>query len=675
MINRGYRYSQWDGTQSIFDADAEELMDRLSDDLMAHGDVLKALRELFRRGVQDPMGQRMPGLQDLMEQLRNQRRQKLEQHNLDSVVEDLKKRLDEILKAERQGIHRRLDQARQQVESAEGPERVQMEELNRMLRERAQRNTEKLNSLPESMGGSIKELMDYDFMDPEAQRMFQELLDMLKQQMAQNMAQGMKENLQGLTPQDMEATREMLKALNRMLREKLMGLEPDFQRFMNQYGSMFGPNPPQSLEELMERMQQQMAQMQSLLNSMSPEVRQELEDTLNSALDPETQRAMAELAALMGQLMPIEDLAREYPFMGDDSLTLDQAMELMGNLQSMDQVEGDLRQAMRSGELDQVDPDKLAEILGEEARRTWERLQELQRTLEEAGYITGGDKPELTARAIRKIGQRALREVFAHLKKDRVGSHQMFLRGASGDALEDTKQYEYGDPFQVHLQRSVMNAILRGGPQVPVELEPQDFEIYRNEHTTQASTVILLDQSRSMGMFGAFQAAKKVAMALLSLTRTQYPRDSIFVIGFSDYAYEIKEEDLLKSTWNTWAPGTNLHHALTLSRKLLSKEKGGTRQIIVITDGEPTAHLEGEHAYFSYPPSYKTIMETLKEVRRCTQMDIIINTFMLENSHQLMNFVDQITRLNKGRAFYSTPDNLGDYVLVDYVTNRRKRLG
>ena len=292
--------------------------------------------------------------------------------------------------------------------------------------------------------------------------------------------------------------------------------------------------------------------------------------------------------------------------------------------------------------------------------------------LEEAGYIEGSDNPELTPRAIRKIGQRALKEVFSTLKKDRIGSHQLFLRGASGEALEDTKQYEFGDPFQVHLQRSLMNAMVRDGAQVPVRMRPQDFEIYRNEHTTRAATVVLLDQSRSMGMFGSFQAAKKVAMALFSLIHSQYPRDSLFAIGFSDYAYEIKEEDLPKLTWNTLTSGTNLHHALMLSRKLLSKEKGGTRQIILITDGEPTSHLEGDQAYFSYPPTYKAIMETLKEAHRCSQMGI--NTFMLENSYQLMNFVDQITRINKGRAFYSNPDNLGEYVLVDYVTNRKKRV-
>ena len=255
-----------------------------------------------------------------------------------------------------------------------------------------------------------------------------------------------------------------------------------------------------------------------------------------------------------------------------------------------------------------------------------------------------------------------------------MGSHQMDTRGANGDLLGETKTYEFGDPFLIDLQTTVKNAVLRGGPQVPVRLGPQDFEVHRTEHMTKAATIVLLDQSRSMGLFNNFQAAKKVTLALMALIRSQYPRDTLHIVGFSDYAREIKEEDLAKVSWNAWVSGTNLHHALMLSRKMLSREKGGTRQILVITDGEPTAHLEGDRAFFSYPPSYRTEQETLKEVRRCTQEDILINTFMLENNYQLVNFVDRMTRINRGRAFYTSSSNLSEFVLVDYLTNRRKRV-
>ena len=671
MLYRTYRYSQWDGTQRIFEIDADELMDLLSEDVLNKGDIMKALRDLFRQGMQNRDGQQLPGLRDMMEQLKNRRREQMQRHNMDSVLDDLKERLDDIVQTERDGIQRRLDEARQQVGEAPEEDRAQQESLLSLLEQRANRNSERLDNLPEGAGS---QLMEYDFIDPEAQQKFQELLDMLKSQMAQNISQQMQQQIQGMTPEDMAATREMKRQLNQMMRDKMDGREPDFNGFMQQFGSMFGNNPPQSFEELMEQLQQQLAQMQSMLESMSPEARREMEDALAQALDPETQREMAQFASLMEQLMPMDDLRRQYPFLGDDSLTMDQAMEMMRDLQKLYQLEAALQDAMRTGDLRDIDPDKLAELLGEEARRTWEELDRLRKLLEDAGYVTGDEKMELTARGIRRIGQKALKEVFAHLKKDRLGNHQMDTRGANGDLLGETKLYEFGDPFLIDLQTTVKNAVLRGGPEVPVRLSPQDFEVHRTEHMTKASTVILLDQSRSMGLFNNFQAAKKVTLALLALIRSQYPRDSLHIVGFSDYAREIKEEDLAKVSWNAWVSGTNLHHALMLSRKMLSREKGGTRQILVITDGEPTAHLEGDRAFFSYPPSYRTEQETLKEVRRCTQEDILINTFMLENNYQLVNFVDRMTRINRGRAFYTSASNLGEFVLVDYLNNRRKRV-
>ena len=675
MLYRSYRYSQWDGTQQIFDMDADELMDRLSDETLRQGDVMQALRELLKQGFQNKDGQQLAGLQDLMDQLKNQRRQQLQQYNMDSVIDDLRERLQDVIKTEREGIDRRLEQARQQMSQASDEDLPQLEGFYNVLEERGKRNQEKLDNLPQDMGGRIKELMDYDFIDPEAQRKFQELLDMLKGQMAQNISQEMMQQAQGMSSEDMAAMREMMRQLNQMMRDKMEGREPDFDGFMQQFGSMFGPNPPQSFEELMDLLQRQLAQMQSMLESMSPEMRQELEDALANVLDPETRREMAEFASLMEQMMPMDELRRQYPFLGDDSMTMEQAMEMMRGLQDHDRLEEALAQAMRTGNLEDVDPDKLAELLGEDARRAWEQLDRLRQMLQEAGYITGDDKMELTARGMRRIGQKALREVFVHLKKDRIGNHLVHTRGANGDLVGDTKPYEFGDPFQIDLQASVKNAVLRGGPQVPVRMSVDDFEVHRTEHMTRASTVLLLDQSRSMGLFNNYHAAKKVTVALMALIRSQYPRDSMYVIGFSDYAMEIKEDELAKSRWNAWVSGTNLHHALMLARKLLSKEKGGSKQVLLVTDGEPTSHMEGDRAFFAYPPSYRTEQETLKEVKRCTQEGIVISTFMLESSYQLVHFIERLTRINKGRAFYSSATNLGEYMLVDYVSNRRKRVG
>ncbi|MDA0769914.1 MAG: VWA domain-containing protein [Chloroflexi bacterium] len=669
-----YRYSRWDGSQNIFGLDEDDIMDSLADDILSNGDLNRALRNLMQRGMQDENGQQMPGLRDLQERLRQQRQQQLERYNLDSLMDDLKEKLKEVIDTERSGIDKRLQEARQQLEDAgEGSEHLQG--AMQMLEDRAEANQEKLESLPDGMGGQIQELQNYDFMDPEARQKFEELLDMLKQQMMQNFFQGMKDQLQDMSPEDMEGLKNMIQALNQMLRDRAMGEDPDFEGFMEQYGQYFDPNRPASLDELLEQLQQQMAAMQSLMESMSPQMRDELEGLMQSAIDPEFMNELGELAGMMYDMFPFDDMAKEYPFMGDESMTLDQAMDVMGQLQGMDQLEEQIKQVMRNGNVEDLDPEKVEEHLGEEARRQLEQLQKVIQQLEDAGYLKRkGDRLELTPRGIRKLAQKALKEVFSELKKDRMGRHEVYDRGEGGERTGETKPYEFGDPFDVDLHRTLFNAVLREGPKTPLSLSPDDFEINRTEHMTQTATVLLLDQSRSMGMFGSFSAAKKVALALYWLIHSEYPRDYFNVIGFSDYGMEIKTDDLAELTWNAWVSGTNMQHGLLLARKALARQKVATKQIIMITDGEPTAHLEGGRAHFSYPPSWRTLDETLKEVKRCTQEGITINTFMLEANYYLVDFIDKMTRINKGRAFYTDPSQLGRYVMVDYLKSRRKRI-
>jgi uncharacterized protein with von Willebrand factor type A (vWA) domain len=217
-----------------------------------------------------------------------------------------------------------------------------------------------------------------------------------------------------------------------------------------------------------------------------------------------------------------------------------------------------------------------------------------------------------------------------------------------------------------------MNAVERGGSSSPLQLELADFEVFRTEQLTQASTVLMLDMSRSMPLRGCFVAAKKVALALNTLIRLQYPRDRLYIVGFSDFARQLRAEALHGISWGEYVYGTNMQHGLMLARRLLGRHRSGTKQVILITDGEPTAHLEGGRVHFAYPPTFRTFQETLREVRRCTQEGIVINTFMLERSHYLADFVNQMTRINRGRAFFATPERLGDYIVVDYVKGRQK---
>ena len=487
------RYSRWDGSQQVFELDEDQTLEEMADDIFSHGDVMRAVRDMFQRGVGGQREERIQGLRELLERLRAQRQQQLQKYNLDSIMKDLRERLDKVVDTERRGIDRRLEEAREQLAQAQGgpgEDAQQMQELMKVLEDRASKSKESLNNLPESLGGAIKELSDYDFMDSEARQMFQELLDMLKQRMMENFFNDIRQQLQGMTPEQMQAMRDMLRDLNQMLQERMQGGEPDFDGFMQQYGQFFGPNPPQNLEELVEGLQRQMAQMQSLMDSMSPEMRRELEEVLDSVLDEETLRELQQLAAQMDYLFPMEDLSREYPFMGDESLTLDQAMELMRGLQSMDDLEKQIREVSRKGNIEDLDLDKVEELLGEEARKNLEQLQRIVQMLEEAGYLKRkGNRLELTPLGIRKLAQKALKEVFDQLKKDRLGKHEIYQRGLGQEHSGETKIYEFGDPFDIDLQRTVLNAVVREGPRVPVRISPKDLEIHLSEHMTQAATV------------------------------------------------------------------------------------------------------------------------------------------------------------------------------------------
>jgi uncharacterized protein with von Willebrand factor type A (vWA) domain len=342
----------------------------------------------------------------------------------------------------------------------------------------------------------------------------------------------------------------------------------------------------------------------------------------------------------------------------------------------MDELERQLERTQYGGSLDDIDEDKLQEILGEEARETVEQLKEFLQVLEDAGYIRRkGNNWELTPRGVRKLGEKALGEIYQQLKKSNYGKHPQRDKGHGGERADDTKPYEFGDPFHLHLGETIMNGVFREGPEVPVHLVQDDFQVYRAETLTTTATVMMLDLSWSMALRGSFQAAKKVALALNNLIKTQFPKDALYVLGFSAYARELKPDELPYVRWDESVLGTNMHHALMLAQKLLAKHSGGTRQIIMISDGEPTAHLEHGRSYFAYPPSPITIRETLKEVKRCTQKDIVINTFMLDRNYYLKEFVNQIAKMNKGRVFYTTPERLGQYILVDYVQQKRKRYG
>jgi uncharacterized protein with von Willebrand factor type A (vWA) domain len=339
----------------------------------------------------------------------------------------------------------------------------------------------------------------------------------------------------------------------------------------------------------------------------------------------------------------------------------------------MDQMAAQMEAVHTPEDLDQIDPAELAELLDADSAADLHRLRELAHTLEEAGYIErNGRRLELTPRGARRLGQGVLDELFGRLRRDVFGGHANRWSGALGERDSGSRQYEFGRPFDLNLPRTLANALARPQPGPGIRLDPRDFEIHETEDATRAATVLLVDMSRSMLLRGCFLAAKKVAMALDMLIRTKYPHDELHVIGFAYYAREIPPTALATLSWHGYEYGTNLQHGLLLARQLLARSHAANKSIVVVTDGEPTAHFENGQVEFSYPPTRQTIRHTLQEVARCTRAGITINTFMLERSRPLAQFVDRLTRLNRGRAFYADPDDLGEYVLVDYV-NRRQR--
>ena len=419
---------------------------------------------------------------------------------------------------------------------------------------------------------------------------------------------------------------------------------------MERHGDFF-PGNPQTLDELLEQMAQSMAQMQQLLNSMTPEQRAQLQGLAESLLeDMDLRWQVDQLGRNLQQAFPNLPWQRSQRFSGDDPLQFGEMPGLLDTLGDLDDLENLMRSATQPGELAEVDLDRARELLGDDAARSLDRLRELTKMLEEAGLIEQREgRLELTPRAIRAIGNKALSDLYRKLVKDRAGRHEIERTGVGNEHAHDHKPYEFGDPFHLNVQETVKNAIWRGGTGTPVRLSPEDFEVERTEMLTRSATVLLLDVSLSMPMRDNFLPAKKVAMALHALITSQF-RATTSAWCRSAGSREVKPELLPEMSWDfEW--GTNMHHALLLARKQLGRQSG-TKQIIMVTDGEPTAHIEGGEAYFQYPPSPITIEETLKEVMRCTRDGIRINTFMLDESYYLKSFVERMMKRQRRRVLH-----------------------
>ena len=659
-----FRYSAWDGTQVGFELGADDVFSEITDDLLYHGDLNAALRRMMQSGFRDRNGERIAGMREMLEKLRRKRRDELERYDLGGVYDDIAQELRDVVETEREGLD---ELAREARESGDARRREITEEVvdERNLR---------LDMLPPDLAGQVRDLSDYEFTSSEARERFDELVQKLREQLMSSYFNSMAGAMSDVSPEDMARMKDMLADLNRLLEMRQAGQDTDeaFAQFMERHGDFF-PENPADVDELLEVMAQRMAAMQAMLNSMTPEQRAQLQGLAEQLMeDMDLRWQMDQLSANLQSMFPGAGWGRQYDFSGQDPLGFAEAASLMNELGDIDQLENLLTGANHPGALAEVDLDRARELLGDDAARSLDRLAELAKMLEEAGLIEQREgRYELTPAGIRRIGRNALSDIFQKLARDKMGRHEVERTGAGHERAYETKPYEFGDPFNLNIERTVRNALGRRGTGTPVELTPEDFEVERTEHLVRSSTVLMVDLSLSMPMRDNFLAAKKVAMALHSLISTQFPRDFLGIVGFSEVAREIKAHALPEVSWD-FVYGTNMQHGFLLARRMLARQTG-TKQVIMITDGEPTAHITASgEPVFHYPPIQETIDATLTEVMRCTREGIRINTFMLDATPYLQAFIEKLTRLNRGRAFFTTPETLGDYVLVDFIEQRRQ---
>ena len=642
---RRFRYSRWDDTQDPFGADvpAAELLEELSDDILSGAGAEGALSRLMRRGMQG----RFSGLDSLRARLRERRRREQGALNLQGPLEEIREQLEEIIERERTTL------------SFEPGDDARMREAF-------------LDALPPDVPGKLKELTDYRFVDERAQQEFDALMDRLREEVMgayfRNVAQGMR-NLSG---EELTRFRDMLAELNDMIERRDRGEPYDFDGFMDRYGDFF-PERPRTLDELLEQMARRMAAMSRLLASMSAEQRAELQALAEQVMqDMDLAFEVDRLGSNLASMFPEMPWGEPALAGGEDAMPLSATVDAMERLHDYEELDRSLRGDYAGASIDDVDEEALRNTLGEDAVRDLRRVKQIERMLEEAGLVSRRDgRLDVTPKGARKLGERALVRVFEELRRDREGTHDARDTGGLAEPTGATRPWRFGDAGQIAVQRTVFNAVVRGEPGQAVRLRPDDFELVEAEQRTETATALLLDLSFSMPLRGHFVHAKRMALALHALIEGRYPHDRLYMIGFSDYARRMEPQDLTAAGWER-VYGTNMQHAFNLAGRLLSQHPHSTRQVIVVTDGEPTAHLEGEHAQFSWPPVPETIRLTLAEAMKLAKSGVTLNVFMLEDAPGLIRFMERLAELTAGRIFLMDDREIGDFVLRDYVARRAR---
>ncbi|WP_067969992.1 vWA domain-containing protein [Nocardiopsis trehalosi] len=644
-----YRYGDYhEGPDPLAPpADVRSAVDELGRDVMAGATPLRALRDLLRRGTQGAAG-----LDDLLRRVRERRERLRSRGRLDGT----------------------LEQARALLDRALGQERA---ELFPDPSDDARLRESELDALPGDTAAAVRRLADYQWRSAAARESFEELRDLLRREVLDARFRGMKQALRDGAV-DLARVRAMVDALNAMLEADDRGehTPEDFARFMAEYGDLVPDDPaPRDLEELVDALARRAAAARRMLDSLTPEQRAELSGLMDqAAADAGLGEALDRLGGALRARRPDLAWSGGESVDGPEGLGVGDATTAVEELADLAELDTALRQGYAGAGLDDVDEEAVRRALGRSAVDDLARLRALERELRDQGYVEGTrSRPRLTPKAVRRLGETALRDVVSDaVRAGRPGAHARAAAGRSGEPTGATRPWEFGDEDPLDVVRTLGNAVARGGAaEGRIRMAPEDFAVVETERRDAAAVCLLVDLSYSMALRDLWVSAKQTAMALHSLVTTRFPQDAVQIIGFSDYARELPPGGLAELAWEP-VQGTNLQHALMLAGRHLDRHADFEPIVLVVTDGEPTAHLDrGGSAAFAWPPSPETTTATLAEVDRMTRRGAALNVFLLADDPRLQRFVDEVARRNGGRVVRPDPDRLGGYVVRDFLARRR----
>lgn len=653
----GFRYGSWSGGRDPLEPpyDVASALDAIGESVLDGASPRQALRDLLRQGADG-----LRGLDDLRRQVAKRQRQARQKGQLDGTLQEVRELLEQALELERAALFPDPDDS------------ARMAELE-------------LDTLPTDTARAVAALKPYDWRSPEARATFEQIDDLLRREVLDSQFKGMKDALQQADPAAMQAVKDMLSDLNAMLEADAKGqhTQEQFEAFMERHGEFF-PSEPKDLAELVDDLARRAAAQQKLMDSLTPQQRQELGELMQGAMDLDLAAQMAQLGDALRNARPDLPWGGRERMRGEQGMGMGDATTALEELADLDDLEASLGQDYPGASLDDVDEAAVQRALGRGAVDDVAALRRIERELLEQGYLVrdGRGALELSPRAVRRVGATALRKVFSKLDASGRGSHDVRDAGAAGDSTGSSRAWQFGDEQPLDVVRTVRNAVLRTGrdPHPPgsgthtgVRLHVDDFEVVETERRTSACVALLVDLSFSMELRGTWGTAKQTALALHSLVTTKYPQDAIEIIGFSDYAQVLSPEKLAGLDAQR-VQGTNLQHALVLAGRHLAKHPDSEPVVLVVTDGEPTAHLtRSGRAEFCWPPLPETLELTMAEVERITRRGATVNVFMLDDEPRLVAFVEGLAARNGGRVFAPDPARLGEYVVSDYLRARRGR--